>query len=150
MDSGISNADSSPRPALMESFLPCSTLALAHGLQRNFLGFCCNFVWFKADSIYFSIFHTMSAVWIPLIWEKLWCIWPDVSVHCFLLRQVNQFPWPELDVILKSDGNNLFFKRCLFEQTATFLIFYTGRFRKQKLYSSTIFSPWFFCEQLWA
>lgn len=67
MDSGISNVDSAPRPALVESFLPCSALALAHGLEREFLGFCRNFVWFKADSIYFSISHMICAVWIPLV-----------------------------------------------------------------------------------
>lgn len=120
MDSGTSGADSSPRPALMESFLPCSALTLAHELERKFLCFCLKFIQFKSDFIY----HAMSAVWIPLIWEKLWCIWPNVSVRCFLLRQVNQLLWPELDVILKSDGNSSFFKCCPFEQTASFLIFF--------------------------
>lgn len=143
MDSGTSGADSSPRPALMESFLPCSALTLAHELERKFLCFCLKFIQFKSDFIY----HAMSAVWIPLIWEKLWCIWPNVSVRCFLLRQVNQLLWPELDVILKSDGNSSFFKCCPFEQTASFLIFFffTGRFRKQKVYSSMWWWVFWFC-----
>lgn len=64
----------------------------------------------------------MSAVCIPLIWEKVWFIWPDVAVHCFLLRQVNQLLWLELDVILKSNGNSLLSKYCLFEQITNILI----------------------------
>lgn len=82
----------------------------------------------------------MSAVCIPLIWEKVWFIWPDVALHCFLLRQVNQLLWPELDVILKSNGNSLLSKYCLFEQMANILMFWFFFQKKlESLRASTIF-----------
>lgn len=116
----------------MENFHPCGDWALTHGLERKFLGFCWNFVRFKADSIYFSISHTMLAVWILLTWEKLWCIWPVVCTHCFLFRQVSLFPWAEMHGILKSNGNSPSLSTaCLNKQP--FWFFCTGRFRKQLL-----------------